>query len=74
MNETSIDWLLKQLERSKTLYDNDGYAIPEEFAKVIEQAKAMHKQEMNNAYMTGQAGFEAGVQWAREQYQKEGKL
>ena len=71
MNETSIDWLLKQLERSKTLYDNDGYAIPEEFAKVVEQAKAMHKQEVIAAFSKGQESMQFKFPLSAEQYYNE---
>ena len=42
MKQNSIDWLVEQLKKQGFLYDLD-----------IEQAKAMHKDEIESAWWTG---------------------
>jgi hypothetical protein len=66
MIRTSIDWLLEQLTSNKDLYDDNGYSKPEEFVKVIDQAKNMHAIEMKEAFMRSVAVFEDLVNQCKE--------
>jgi hypothetical protein len=69
--KTSIEWLLEQLAKSKTLYDYDGYAIPEEFAKIIDQTEEMRKQEIITAFSKGQESMQFKFPLSAEQYYNE---
>lgn len=44
---TAVEWLVEQLDGEKHLTDN-------EIKRVIEQAKEMEKQQMNEAFKKGQ--------------------
>lgn len=46
MKQSSIEWLVKQLE-------NHNGVTRAGFEKCIQQAKAMHKEEIENAFASG---------------------
>ena len=53
MEQTAVNWLVRQLSKEWTLEDRDLY--------LIDQAKEMEKQQIIDAYVNGehQQGFEA---------------
>jgi hypothetical protein len=66
--QTAVDWLIDQLEKYE-LYSKISFQC----LKEIEQAKEMHKQEIENAWEDGHDSFSTRN---AEQYYKEtfGKL
>lgn len=56
--QSSVEWLVEQLEQQGFLYDLD-----------IEQAKAMHKEEVTDAYIDGHSTW--GENRNAEQYYNE---
>jgi hypothetical protein len=65
MKQSSIEWLVKQLE-------NHNGVTRAGFEKCIKQAKAMHKEEIENAVKQGWDYNEEGlVQWMGETYYNE---
>ena len=49
---SSIDWLISQLQRSKDWHRvlNEISQMSSARVEIIEQAKAMHKEEIENSY------------------------
>ena len=50
MNKTAVEWL----------YDEIKHIIPNDFLKTFEQAKAMEKEQIENAFNYGQ--FDLGME------------
>jgi hypothetical protein len=53
MRQTSIAWLIEQMTHSKELYDDQGAANTEVWDKLLAQAMQMHKQEIVDAFYSG---------------------
>ena len=64
MKQSSIDWLIDQLEKWE-LYSKISFQC----LKEIEQAKAMHKEEIENAFSSGE--HQLGFEQEAEQYYNE---
>jgi hypothetical protein len=68
MKQSSIDWLYNNL---KSHFEHDGDLL-EAVNMSFEQAKAMHKEEIENAVKKGWDYNEEGlVQWMGETYYNE---
>jgi hypothetical protein len=68
MKQSSIDWLYNNL---KSHFEHDGDLL-EAVNMSFEQAKAMHKEEIENAVKQGWDYNEEGlVQWMGETYYNE---
>jgi hypothetical protein len=68
MKQSSIDWLYNNL---KSHFKHDGDLL-EAVNMSFEQAKAMHKEEIENAVKQGWDYNEEGlVQWMGEEYYNE---
>lgn len=69
MKQSSVEWLEKAFythARSSGI-DNDKWVITEEtLDKLLEQAKAMHKQEHEDAYIEGGNCISNGWAWSIE--------
>ena len=60
--QSSVEWLVKELNQkidfipmSKSPHNSfEGYYLWDEIKEVIEQAKAMHKEEIKTAHFEGQ--------------------
>jgi len=48
MKQTSVEWLIENLH-----LHNDVYFVTKNKRDIIKQAKAMHKEEIENAYWDG---------------------
>ena len=57
-----VDWLVEEINKQK------AWADPLKLEPIIEQAKAMHKEEIETAWYDGISGGECG---SREQYYNE---
>jgi len=63
--QSSVDWLAKQLTAKMQMWNStknyqEFHIVLEagEFAKLIEQAKAMHKEEITQAWKKGDGEFD----------------
>jgi len=67
MKQTSVEWLIENLH-----LHNDVYFVTKNKRDIIKQAKAMHKEEIENAVKQGWDYNEEGlVQWMGENYYNE---
>lgn len=71
MRQTSIEWLMEQLTYSKELYDSEGYASPEAMAKLLHEAKQMHRKEIVDAINFGDERGKITTYKSAEQYYSE---
>ena len=69
MKQSSIDWIYNNL---KSHFENDGDLL-EAVKMSFEQAKAMHKEEIKEAYWNGSDGIETKTEILQigEQYYNE---
>ena len=59
MKQTAVEWLLIQIHKH---WNNEGLS----FEKILEQAKAMEKEQIVNAYDEGE--YDCGCNGDSEQY------
>ena len=59
MKQTAVEWLLIQIHKH---WNSEGLS----FEKILEQAKAMEKEQIINAYDTGE--YDCGCNGDSEQY------
>ena len=59
MKQTAVEWLLIQIHKH---WNSEGLS----FDKILEQAKAMEKEQIVNAYDTGE--YDCGCNGDSEQY------
>ena len=71
MRQTSIDWLIDQLTYSKELYDDQGYANPKVWEELLAQAKAMHKEEIIDAWKDAEGYNDENAVILAKQYYNE---
>ena len=62
MKQTAVEWLLIQIHKH---WNSEGLS----FEKILEQAKAMEKEQKINAYDTGE--YDCGCNGDSEQYYNE---
>lgn len=62
MKQTAVEWLLIQIHKH---WNSEGLS----FEKILEQAKAMEKEQIINAYDTGE--YDCGCNGDSEQYYNE---
>ena len=63
MKQTSIEWLIDQLEKHYVHYDLKNTIV-------YEQAKEMHKQEIINSHIDGQPIYSCQSEKAEQYYQE----
>lgn len=73
--QSSIDWLISQLQKSKDFYRvlNEISQMSTAKVDIIEQAKAIHKEEIINAWRQGDGVYdkvskEMSVQYYNKKY------
>ena len=59
MKQTAVEWLIVQIHKH---WNSEGLS----FEKILEQAKAMEKEQIQNAYDTGE--YDCGCNGDSEQY------
>ena len=62
MKQTAVEWLLIQIHKH---WNSEGLS----FEKILEQAKAMEKEQIINVYDTGE--YDCGCNGDSEQYYNE---
>ena len=67
-NKTAIDWIIQQID-NKVIGDGDYRTLSD----ILEQAKAMEKEQIMSAYKSGCVGemFELNINHSAEQYYEE---
>lgn len=61
---SSVEWLVKQYEDPKNIHS----FTREDWLRVNQQAKEMHREEIEEAHISGQCSWTSGDETANEYY------